>query len=795
MNRSLTDTAALVQQMDVVICPDSSMLHVAGALNKKIVTIFGPIPPQSRINHYPNATAVFLDLPCKNCVAGDSLVLAESGYKQIQDIKPGEKVYTVNGRFNTVTKLHQNQRDGRDLIELTIFGSNEPIVTTDNHKILVSKRAYSWKEKDWKGTGNRRRIPKLSEPAWTEVKDVEEGDYCCVPIPREEATFVNPLLRDKDTAWLVGLFVAEGWTAIPKGTSRNYDVSLSLNSTETAFIDRIRHVVQHHPDIFSSTHYNNGFVRTHPNSRGDSTIVVVSNKAFINMLHDLFGIQEGETINQANKKKIPPMLFGCSRDIISGFLSGLRDGDGYIGTKDIVYTTASRELAYGIQLLCTRLGKFPKVYKRTRDTNYKNNAVIYRVCESKNKQQKRWYEDSRFIYVPVKQKTTSNKDDNKVYDITVENDPTFTVQNISLYDCWYTPRCTKSTGKKMECLTEISPKMVKTAVEKKLVEPLQTQRQIVYGKDLTNKGQDPIILVRRETSGLGDLLMTTPALNALKTKYPDKEIHVACQKNTWPVLQNNPNVDQILDVSESFNYKRYFMVVDISSPCARYESTRVAAGKTVQKSRVEIFAEAMGVRNLITSLRPTYNVTKEEAKWAKDFLKQTANPGQLKIAVGVSSAELYRNWPKEKYQDLFNMIKDRFELIVLDHSRQHAYTGIVDACGFPLRKAAAILSQCDGLITVDTSLLHFAGALDIPTVAIFGPIDYKPRCKGYNNITVIKSEMDCIPCWRNAEMPCKQKGMIKCYSECIEKISAKQIAQVVRTKFLTEGQDDKARDR
>ena len=352
-------------------------------------------------------------------------------------------------------------------------------------------------------------------------------------------------------------------------------------------------------------------------------------------------------------------------------------------------------------------------------------------------------------------------------------------------NCWYTPRCTKSVGNKMECLTEISPEMVKTVVEKKLIEPLQTQKSIVYGKDLTNRGQDPIILVRRETSGLGDLLMTTPAISALKARYPDKEIHVACQKNTWPVLQNNPNIDQILDVSDNFNYKRYFMVIDISSPCARYESTRVAAGKAVQKSRVEIFAEAMGVRNLITSLKPTYNVTEEEAKWAKDFLKQTTNPGQLKIAVGVSSAELYRNWPEENYQALFNMLKDRFELIVLDHSRKHMYTGIVDACGFPLRKAIAVLSQCDGLITVDTSLLHFAAALEVPTVAIFGPIDYKPRCKGYNNITVIKSELPCIPCWRNSQIACQRKGMVKCYSECIEKISPKEIAKVVRAKFLT----------
>ncbi len=55
------------EQIDVVVCPDSALLHLAGALNKKIVTIFGPIPPQSRINYYANATVLIKRLPCQYC--------------------------------------------------------------------------------------------------------------------------------------------------------------------------------------------------------------------------------------------------------------------------------------------------------------------------------------------------------------------------------------------------------------------------------------------------------------------------------------------------------------------------------------------------------------------------------------------------------------------------------------------------------------------------------------------------------------------------------------------------------
>jgi len=67
MDHPLPEVAALIEKCDVIVCPDSAVLHLAGALQKKIVTIFGPIPPASRINYYVNATAVVKNLPCQYC--------------------------------------------------------------------------------------------------------------------------------------------------------------------------------------------------------------------------------------------------------------------------------------------------------------------------------------------------------------------------------------------------------------------------------------------------------------------------------------------------------------------------------------------------------------------------------------------------------------------------------------------------------------------------------------------------------------------------------------------------------
>jgi heptosyltransferase-2 len=300
--------------------------------------------------------------------------------------------------------------------------------------------------------------------------------------------------------------------------------------------------------------------------------------------------------------------------------------------------------------------------------------------------------------------------------------------------------------------------------------------------------QDPIILVKRSTDGMGDLIMATTGIEALKKKFPSKKVHVAIQKKLHPVLEGNKYIDELLDINDSINLKRYYMIIDISYPCARYEIARLRSGKKVEKNRVEIFAEAIGTRELIRDLRPRFYVSEAEKADGQEFLKdQRADPKKKTIALGTHSAELYRDWPQENYEALIEKIKHKYNLVILHANRTEFYKGTIDACGLPLRKAAGILAACDGLITVDTGLLHMAAALDIPTIALFGPIDYRARCKGYKNTTVIVSDLECIPCWRNATIKCKQTNLVKSYSQCLKNIRPEKVAKLIGMKFNNEG--------
>jgi len=768
LDYNVIDTAAIVEQCDVVVCPDSAILHLAGALQKKIIAIFGPTPPDSRMNYYANATAVVKKLPCQFCLVGESSVLTTEGYKPLQKIQQGDIVKTAHGLYKTVTKLHKNKRAGRVLHEINHMGADTPIIGTAEHKILISRKTKTKKDID---------ICTDSNPEWVDIQDVCKGDYLCLPRNKKEEIGVETL-RTRESGitrcWLFGLYLAEGHVQWHKSSyRREYSVRFTLGSHETGLIKRLKEVLE--KEFKSKVFINDS-------KQDGSTQVWINSKEVATIFRSTFGKN-----TTAATKFVPNFIRNLKTNEIRAFLDGYFAGDGYTDNRDCkVYTTKSREIAYGVQELYTRFGILANVYHRIRDTNYKKNTDIYRIYVYDRKRYwTRWCADKDYIYTPVKKNTVSDRKDEFVYDITVENDPTFTVNNIAINDCWYTPKCMKSDSHKLECLMSITPVEVVEATMRKLAEPYKVATNITYGKDLTDKNQDNVILLRRTTNGLGDLLMTTPAIEALATKYPDMKIEVACQKKLWPVLQNNPHISKLLDANDSINPRRYFMVIDVSSPCASYEFSRVGSGRPVQKSRVEIFAEACSVRHLIKSLKPQYYMTDEETQWAKEFIHKVLPEGKKKpmIAVGLRSAEMYRNWPEEYFAKLFELLKPYVDVVLLDHSREHTFTKVVDACGFPLRKAISILSQCDGLITVDTCLLHFAAALDVPTITIFGPTDYKPRCKGYENVTVIKSDMECVPCWRNSQMPCKATGFIKGYSKCLSNVNAKEVANAAINKF------------
>lgn len=67
-NTSVREMASYIAECDFFIGPDSGPMHLAGALGVPALITFGSIPPEARINHYPEHHSIRLPgLSCLGC--------------------------------------------------------------------------------------------------------------------------------------------------------------------------------------------------------------------------------------------------------------------------------------------------------------------------------------------------------------------------------------------------------------------------------------------------------------------------------------------------------------------------------------------------------------------------------------------------------------------------------------------------------------------------------------------------------------------------------------------------------
>lgn len=266
------------------------------------------------------------------------------------------------------------------------------------------------------------------------------------------------------------------------------------------------------------------------------------------------------------------------------------------------------------------------------------------------------------------------------------------------------------------------------------------------------------VLVTRAMGGIGDLLTMTPGLRALAVKLPKAQIDFAIPRSFHSVFDGFPAV-RLLDINEEeidlSSYQRWINLTDC--PAGRLESRQYP---NVRRNRIEIFARAMGISRWrlrrTTGFLPAYTVSEEETQWAARYLKQASSAGLPLIGVQPFAADTYRNWP---YMEQLVERLARTNLVLVFHHEElsgYAFPNVIKVLQ-PLRRSVALAAQCDKLVVLDSSFLHFSAALGVPTVAIIGAISGRLRTRDYPNVHLLapkKSEFPCHPCWRHEHKPC-----------------------------------------
>lgn len=319
---------------------------------------------------------------------------------------------------------------------------------------------------------------------------------------------------------------------------------------------------------------------------------------------------------------------------------------------------------------------------------------------------------------------------------------------------------------------------------------------------------------------IGDIVLTTPVIDALREKFPDSEMHYLGEKEGVALLENNPALNRIIPynfnapsipeqirVSMLLRREKYDIAIDLFGNPRSALLIYLSGAKTRIGGnfgwRGKTFTHPMSIRERLTSVmfhlryleplgieahpRPTkIFLDNAEIGKAKQELQSLGLDGsKLLVGLHIGATWPAKVWPAKNFARLADLVTEWLGAQVLitrgpkdgkyiEEFRAAVRNNYIDFAPGELRRLAAALSWCDVYVSNDAAPMHISAAVGTPTVGIFGPGEpdiWFPyhRAAGH---AAIKKNIDC--CHRDF---CRLAG--DDYMRCMKLISAEEVYETV----------------
>lgn len=245
------------------------------------------------------------------------------------------------------------------------------------------------------------------------------------------------------------------------------------------------------------------------------------------------------------------------------------------------------------------------------------------------------------------------------------------------------------------------------------------------------------VLISR-TGGFGDLLFCTPLVRSLQARGLD--VSVSCVPHYQDALAG-VSVDFVpypLTVEQVASYGRVIWLEGV---------VEFAADPSVHA--VDLIAQAAG-EELTEGKHCSYRVAQENAEWAAQKYPRTS---ARRIGVQLAASAPSRTYPRELMMAaLSELLRRGHEVYLFGRPREiqintpHPRLINTSAESPSFAQSCAVLASCDAVLAPDSALCHVAGALDIPTVALYGPFSWRARTAYAPSVRALSGALACAPC-------------------------------------------------
>jgi heptosyltransferase-2 len=145
---------------------------------------------------------------------------------------------------------------------------------------------------------------------------------------------------------------------------------------------------------------------------------------------------------------------------------------------------------------------------------------------------------------------------------------------------------------------------------------------------------------------------------------------------------------------------------------------------------------------------------------AQDILRKFI-PETKKTIIGIAPGATYgpaKRWFPDRFAAVADKINENLssqaillggktDWKVAQEVQTLAHTQLMNLAGkTTLREAIYLISQCQLFISNDSGLMHIAGALNIPTIALFGSTNPVTTSPAGNKSIIVRREVPCSPC-------------------------------------------------
>ena len=350
------------------------------------------------------------------CFVAGTKVLTSTGYKNIENMKVGDKVLTHKNRYMPVERVGGELN--KEIYSLKVQGFLET-ECTDYHPF------YCKKTKD-------------TEPEKLKLKDIKKGFYVGSHINNENTNIFN--LSNED-CWILGRYIADGHVRKTKRKNRinSYQYQCILSIGENKVEEMKQQITERHYSCF----------RHSPSTYR----IVFSSMELVNFIIDNnFG-------TSALTKRIPKFILDLPVDKLKSFLDGYMAGDGCKIGNIYQAITISKELAMALCLIVEKVynvgcqiyfeKKNPMHIIEGRTVNQHDYYMIrFRLTQLRHS----WFIEDGIVWYPVKAIKYTGRKEN-VYNIEVAEDHTYTANNMITFNCQDFSSAGKKEGSMYTCNT------------------------------------------------------------------------------------------------------------------------------------------------------------------------------------------------------------------------------------------------------------------------------------------------------------------------------------------------------